>query len=172
MNKDSTRFYTDQNIADNVDGKKVLTSKLDSQNWDYVPPIKPASSSVWSDDVFSKEIVADTPQMIIDLAKMSRQEPWLLTRNKSFFEQALYMADYEDDVQIVPFFEYFPVYRSMNITQLRSYFTFRTLLRKDQYPDVSLSYIFVYIYEILMQVGVKNPHQGLGILQIPVILTT
>ena len=76
------------------------------------------------------------------------------------------MADYEDDVEeIAPFFAYFPVYREMNVNQLRSYFTFRKYIRKGKFLEVSLSYIFVYVYEILMQVGVGSPEEGLDILE-------
>ena len=76
------------------------------------------------------------------------------------------MADFEDSAdEIVPFQCYFPVYKEMNVRQLRSYFTLRKLWRRGQHPDTSLSYLFVYIYETLMQVGVENPEEGLEILE-------
>ncbi len=159
------KYYTNQEIVRNLDEKKEATPGNDSRHWDYVQPEEPVKREVWPDTVVSDKGTTGVPAQLKELLRMLQQEPWLLTRNKSFWEQALLMVDYEDDVHIVPFFAYFPVYRSMDISQLRSYFSFRKQVRNGEYPEVSLSYLFVYIYEILMQIGIENPGQGLDILE-------
>ncbi len=159
MSRDS--YYIDQIIP--YDAEENQAAQIsNAQNWDYVPPARPPEREIFS---IKMKGIEDAPTQIRELVQLFNEEPWSLVRKKSFYEQALYMADYSDNVEIVPFSEYFPVYRSMDIAQLRSYFTLRVLLRKGEYPDVSLSYLFVYIYEILMQVGINNPGIGLEILK-------
>ncbi|SFW67211.1 TerB N-terminal domain-containing protein [Chitinophaga sancti] len=167
MSKPLITFYTDQNITVTNSKNKESATGEESHNWDYVPAPRPVDREFLNSDNDQSELSSNVPEKIFNLIKMSRQEPWqmTMTRNKSFFEQAIYMADYEDDAPLVPFFEYFPVYRSMNAAQLRSYFTFRTLVRKGKYPEVSLSYIFIHIYELLMQIGITEPEKGLDQLE-------
>lgn len=154
-------YYTDQKISYDVDESQAAQGGS-TKKWDYVPPNLPPERAMFS---VNMKGIEDAPQKIKQLIQMFEEEPWLLMRKKSFYEQTLLMKDYEDDVEIVPFSEYFPVYRSMDIPQLRSYFTFRKFVRRGEYPDVPLSYIFVYTYEILMQAGIKNPEIGLEILK-------
>ena len=48
-----------------------------------------------------------------------------------FYRQAKLMADFEDDYrEEEPFSMYFPDYQSMGYEQLRTYFTWRTNVRK------------------------------------------
>ena len=49
----------------------------------------------------------------------------------------------------------------MNYAQLRTYFSWRTLVRKGTVEEVSLSYAFVYIYELLNNIRVDDPADGL-----------
>lgn len=82
--------------------------------------------------------------------------------SKIFYKQAQFMKDFEDDYdKVVPFSSYFPYYQSMNYEQLRTYFTWRTKLRKGIVENTSLSYAFVYIYELINNVGVESPADGL-----------
>ncbi|NAW51407.1 hypothetical protein GNY06_08435 [Elizabethkingia argentiflava] len=154
-------YYTDQKICYDVDENRASQGS-NSHNWDYVPSILRVENGMF---IPKMKGIENAPQQIRQLIQMFEEEPWSLMRKKSFYEHALFMEGYEDDAEIVPFSEYFPVYRSMDIAQLRSYFTFRRLLRQGEYLNVPLSYIFVYIYEILMQIGVANPEVGLETLK-------
>ena len=79
-----------------------------------------------------------------------------------FYEQALFMKDFEDDSQEqVPFSAYFPYYQMLGYNQLRTYFTWRTKVRKGIIENISLSYAYLYIYELLNNIGVANPQDGL-----------
>jgi len=79
-----------------------------------------------------------------------------------FYKQMLYMKDFEDDYpDIESFSMYYPNYQFMGYKQLRTYFTWRSGIRRGQYTSTSLSYIFVYIYELLANVGVDDPAHGL-----------
>lgn len=79
-----------------------------------------------------------------------------------FYKQAEYMADFEDDHPgNAEFSSYFPTYQMMGYEQLRTYFTWRTKVRRGEVNETSLSYAFLYIYELLNNVGVSDPAEGL-----------
>ncbi len=79
-----------------------------------------------------------------------------------FHKQAVFMQDFEDDYsEEVHFSSYFPNYQMMGYEQLRSYFTWRTRVRKDEVRDTSLSYAFLYIYELINNIAVESPQEGL-----------
>lgn len=150
------RVYTDQPISKSKGSSPQADDGMSF--WDYVEVQKERSLKK---DIPSEK---DLPPRIRDLVKRTKKDSWGTMKNKSFYEQALFMADYEDDYPEQNFTRYYPTYADMNPRQMRSYFSLRTKWRKGEYPDCSESYIFVYIYEILMQVGVKTPDEGLDIL--------
>ncbi|MBD5432046.1 MAG: hypothetical protein HDR42_00765 [Lactobacillus sp.] len=89
-----------------------------------------------------------------------------LGRQKNFYHQGQLMADYEDDYnQNFTFTRFYPTYHDMTVHQLRTYFTWRTKVRKGIYESTSRSYVFIYIYELLNQIGVKNPEEGYQLLK-------
>lgn len=74
---------------------------------------------------------------------------------KIFYQQALFMKDFEDDYPFKKeFFAYFPYFQLMGYEQLRTYFTWRTQVRKNIINSISLSYVFLYIYELINNIGV------------------
>jgi len=52
---------------------------------------------------------------------------------------------------------YYPNYQFMGYEQLRTFFTWRTRVRQGEAPQTDLSYLFLYIYELLACIGVDNP---------------
>lgn len=83
--------------------------------------------------------------------------------SKVFYKQGIFMKDFEDDYEgNASFSSYFPYYQMLNYEQLRTYFTWRTKVRKGDITDTSLSYVFMYIYELLNNIGVENPKDGLS----------
>lgn len=163
-------YYTDETIDWDLDSEQeedhmaASFDEDDDHEWDYFPPAADDSERSWqvacptSDD-------GDLPLKIKELVDMVHRQPWQITMAKSFYEQARIMADFVDDATIVPFMSYFPTFRNMTVAQMRSYFTIRGMLRKGKFPEVSLSYIFVYIYETLMQIGIDNAEEGYEILR-------
>ena len=83
-----------------------------------------------------------------------------------FYKQALFAADYTDDFEYNRVFRrYFPTYRDMKDEELRGYFSFRTRFREGRYDaEPQLSFVYVYIYEILNGIGV-TPESGFEILK-------
>ncbi len=83
-----------------------------------------------------------------------------------FFEQARLLADYEDHAPYTGgFSSCYPTYRSMNDRQLRGYFTWRANVRRGQVEDTSPAFALVYLYELLMGVGVEPGKKGFEAIQ-------
>ncbi len=82
---------------------------------------------------------------------------------KTFYKQGMFMKDFEDEYEkTVPYSSYFPCYQMMGYDQLRTFFTWRTQIRKEKVEHISLSYAYLYIYELLNNIGVDSPEEGLG----------
>ena len=80
-----------------------------------------------------------------------------------FYKQGMFMKDFSDEYSgDTPFSQYFPYYQMMGYEQLRTYFTWRTEVRKGNVTDTSLSYAFLYFYELLGNIGVSDPQDGLN----------
>lgn len=83
------------------------------------------------------------------------------SRESIFIKQGKLLADYEDDyVYDRQVLRYFPTYQSLTDPELRGYFSWRTKLRRGNLQETSLSYAFLYIYELLNQIGVADPMDG------------
>lgn len=163
-------FYTDEPISISSPLREE-DNAVDGQNghkYDYVEapePISPYSPpSGMSSPPLGGGGTESLPRDIRQLLEMVQKSQHSLNFYKNFYDQALFMAGYTDDAPIVPFHCYFPLYSGMKASQLRSYFTIRKLLRLGQHPDVPLSYLFVFVYETLMQIGIAEPEEGYEIL--------
>ena len=83
------------------------------------------------------------------------------SREAVFLKQGKLLANYEDDyVYEKPVLRYFPTYQSLTDPELRGYFSWRTKLRKGEVQKTSLSFAFLYIYELINQIGVSAPLDG------------
>ena len=66
--------------------------------------------------------------------------------------------NYESDAK---FNMYYPCYQNMGYEYLRTYFTWRTKVKSGDIQPTSLSYIYLYIYELLSGIGTSSPVDGL-----------
>lgn len=60
------------------------------------------------------------------------------------------------------FLKYYPTYGDMSSSQKKWYFYWRNKVRNNSYPETSLSYIFVYVYELLCGIGTRDESDGLN----------
>lgn len=83
------------------------------------------------------------------------------SRESIFLKQAKLLANYEDDY---PFHgnvvRYYPTYQALTDQELRGYFSWRTKWRTGDHQKTSLSFAFLYIYELINQVGVADALEG------------
>jgi hypothetical protein len=153
LKNDGNRFAN----ADSDNWEKRLaerqnnTAKIRSADDFYAKYGKPPSPS--TKDILARQ---GTPQ----LPPLPSQ-----TTKKSFYEMASeYAAETREKTDHVPFLCYWPSYEYMSRPQLDWYFYLRGRLRAGEYIEADLSYLFIYIYEIINQVGISGPDDGFGIM--------
>lgn len=85
----------------------------------------------------------------------------IVTGEKAFMKQARELEEYvENEALYVPFTSYWPQYDNMNEMQRAWYFYWRNEVRYERYTRTDLSYIFLYVYELINGVGWKEPQDG------------
>ncbi|MCD8349672.1 MAG: TerB N-terminal domain-containing protein [Planctomycetaceae bacterium] len=99
-----------------------------------------------------------TPPRIREMRRLARGDMY---GAGVFYDQAKFMEDFEDDFDYKgDFTHYFPTYQHMTDIQLRGYFTWRKCVRAGVVEQTSLSFAFVYLYELLNGIGVSSPEEG------------
>ena len=116
----------------------------------------------------------NVPEKILQMRKMNSTLGDLKSvRNKTFYRQAVFMKDYEDDYPWQgDFFHYFSTYRDLNTPQLRGYFSWRTKIRRGIYEPIPLSAAYIYVYELLNGIGADSDEDRLAKIRDFVNLTT
>ncbi len=129
------------------------------------------SQRLRSNAAFSKTVYQDQPiimtgsqlkSFVPDAIREARQlAKQGYARNLSvvdvFYEQARLLAGYEDDFEFIgTFSHYYPSYEDMNNEQLRGYFAWRTKVRHGNIEQGSLSFAYVYLYELINLIGVSS----------------
>ncbi len=123
------------------------------------------ASRVYRDEpiIFTaSQMAAYTPPQYREMRKMTNSgELYYASAAKIFYHQGKFMEDFEDDFDYQGEFKrYFPTYGDMSDTQLRGYFSWRTKVRHGDVGRTSLSFAFVYVYELLNQIGTGSPEEG------------
>lgn len=68
----------------------------------------------------------------------------------------------ESEEPFVSFSSYWPTYAAMKPEQERWYFYWRTEFRRGEKVETDLSYLFIYVYELINGVGWDDPQDGLN----------
>ncbi len=85
--------------------------------------------------------------------------------NAAFFKEARRLAAQEGSpVEHIPFSCYWPKYSEMDAAQRKWYFYLRSCIRRGEYPQTDLAYLYVCVYELLNLIGVKDAGEGLRLL--------
>lgn len=153
-----------------ISSKKNNTTKLKNNKVNETFNSYKIDPKKFNQNKYTNEPVNQTEQFSIEKKKISRlRQMKALTAsnvtdaNKLFYLQGTFMDDYVDNYDInVPCNKNNPVYNNLTIYQLRSYFSWRTLIRNKLYKQTEQSYVFLYIYELLNKIGVKNEIDGLN----------
>lgn len=119
------------------------------------------SKTVYQDQpiiMTGSQLKSFVPDAIREARQLAKQD---YARNLSvvdvFYEQARLLAGYEDDFEFTgTFSHYYPSYEDMNNEQLRGYFAWRTKVRHGNIEQGSLSFAYVYLYELINLIGVSS----------------
>jgi len=102
-------------------------------------------------------------QRFFDMRSLASNKPFARNDSELFYKQAKFMEDFTDDYEgDARLNMYYPYYQHMGYEQLRTYFTWRTKVRQGDIRPTSVSYAFLYVYELLSGVGVDDPLDGLN----------
>lgn len=108
--------------------------------------------------------------LVVSPQTFERDADWekqfmFLTREQTFVKQA---REFESvicsEAPFVSYRAYWPTYEQMSSAQKRWYFYWRKEVKQGRYPDTDLSYLFLYIYELIHGVGWSTPEEGLALL--------
>jgi len=107
-------------------------------------------------------IIDPIREKFYDMRRLASERPFARSDSELFYRQARFMEDFTDNYEgNAKFNMYFPYYQNMGYDYLRTYFSWRTRVRNGEIQQTSLSYIFLYIYELLSGIGTSNPADGL-----------
>lgn len=108
------------------------------------------------------DLLKFTPPKYRQMRRIAKENhTYLETDPAIFYKQGKFMENFVDDYEYTgEFFRYYPTYQSMNDQQLRGYFTWRTRVRQGTIVRTSLSFVFVYIYELINGIGTVTPMDG------------
>lgn len=119
------------------------------------------ASKVYNDEpilITAPQMEKFTPPKIREMRQLARGDVF---GAKVFYEQGVFMESFEDNFDYRgEFAHYFPTYQHMTDVQLRGYFSWRAKVRAGVIAKTSLSFAFVYIYELLNGIGVPSPLDG------------
>lgn len=136
--------------------KTILSNKKLTDN-DYTV------SKIYQDEpilITAAQMANFTPPKYREMRKLAK-DLFYESEARIFYEQGRFMEDYTDTYQYNGEFQkYYPTYQSMTDQQLRGYFSWRTKVRNGTIERTSLSFVFVYIYELLNQIGVSSAEEG------------
>ncbi|WP_178024113.1 TerB N-terminal domain-containing protein [uncultured Paenibacillus sp.] len=95
-----------------------------------------------------------------------RQDFRYISREQRFVQKAKELeATVEETAEFVPFQTYWPTYDEMQPRQLKWYLFWRREVRSGRYPDTDLSYLFVYLYELIHGIGWSEPAEGYALME-------
>ena len=101
-----------------------------------------------------------------EMRRLASERPFVRGDAELFYRQAKFMEDFTDDFEdsanFPKFLLNFPQYQRMGYEQLRTYFTWRTKARRGDLQPIPGSYAFIYVYELLCNIGVADPLEGLA----------
>lgn len=121
------------------------------------------SDKVYEDEpilIKASQMANYTPPIYRKMREIALNNP-TLPENVLFYKQAKFMESVEDDYEYnEPFLRYYPTYRALSDKQLRGYFSWRTRVRKGEIRKTSLSFVYIYIYELINGIGYTDPTDG------------
>jgi len=102
-------------------------------------------------------------EKFFEMRSLASDRPFARNDSELFYRQAKFMENFTDDYSGSSGFSmYYPYYQHMGYDQLRTYFTWRTRVRRGEISPTAASYAFLYVYELLSGIGADGPADGLN----------
>jgi hypothetical protein len=137
---------------------------ISNQAQNQMPPLLPENQLSNSDKAKKHTPPADADRFRQISPGTSSNSEWpavyinYVSKSDDFTQEAIHYHDaVSEPALFVSFMEYWPTFRSFKKDQLLWYLYWRTEVRKGNYLKTDLSYIFVYVYELLCLVEIPDP---------------
>ena len=121
-------------------------------------------------NTYKEEKIIQVDKNITDINKIYRKfqriekdNYWRMDEDEIFYRQAKYLENFEDNYEVKNVhrnsYNIFGVdytYSNFSFTDFRTYFSWRTKIRKDEFELIDWEYEQIYINELLNQIGCKD----------------
>ena len=103
-----------------------------------------------------------TPPEYTEMRNLALQRKYIFApAAEIFYIQARFMENFTDDFEYHgQFLRSFPTYREMSNLQLRGYFSWRAAVRKGKIEKTYISFVYVYLYELLNLIDAADPEDA------------
>jgi len=159
-----------------IEMSEVPTRKSSGDAWQWGGETTNANSNAVKDvsmgesgdvPIIAQKIDDSCParKMFYEMRALASDNPYEWSYARLFYRQGKFMENFTDDYAgQAEFSMHSPCYQRMGYERLRTYFTWRTAFRDAVFPPPppSVSYIFLYIYELLLCIGEKTPADALA----------
>lgn len=169
MQVDDWNPWNEESSEDVFSSKQVKRNKtpapLYNRNVDPAFDIDKVKPIIMPEDTLKRK-----GNLVVSPQTFERDADWekqfmFLTREQTFVKQA---REFESvvcsEAPFVSYRAYWPTYEQMSSAQKKWYFYWRKEVKQGRYPDTDLSYLFLYIYELIHGVGWTSPEEGLALL--------
>jgi hypothetical protein len=111
----------------------------------------------------ARSAASKTPEKLREMRRLYDHRVHSFRDNcKNFYVQGKFMEDYEDDAPWNGELRlYYPSYHDLRLEQLRGYFTWRTALRRGDFRPITTSMAYIYVYELLNDIGAADAEDSL-----------
>ena len=106
---------------------------------------------------------SDPKQIYKKFKQIEERNFWRMYADDIFYKQAKYLENYEDDCEIKEIhrnsyhiFEINYTYSGFSYADFRTYFSWRTKIRKGEFQHIQWDYEQIYINELLNKIGCKD----------------
>ena len=107
--------------------------------------------------------ITDINKVYKKFQRIEKDNYWRMDEDEIFYRQAKYLENFEDNYEIKNVhrssYHMFGVdytYSNFSFTDFRTYFSWRTKIRKDEFELIDWEYEQIYINELLNQIGCKD----------------
>ena len=112
-------------------------------------------------------LLQPVPLRIRQMRTLTAANPFMRqSMEATFFRQGKYMEQFTDDfTERVSCGRSVPMYSNLNDTELRTFFTWRTLYRQGALPEADTPYLMLYFFELLNGIGVQSPAESYALMK-------
>lgn len=112
--------------------------------------------------------IADINKIYRKFQRIEKDNYWRMDEDEIFYRQAKYLENFEDNYEVKNVhrnsYNIFGVdytYSNFSFTDFRTYFSWRTKIRKGEFELIDWEYEQIYINELLNQIGCKDENDAI-----------